>query len=89
MPAKIANPILTSVETPAIERIRCRTYRGQASWAQGPQECRHCVFWDDLGRKKSTQARACRKFKQLMGAIGPRVPASALACPFFSKGQQS
>jgi hypothetical protein len=89
MPDKVANPILTPVESPAVERIRRRTYRGQAGWAQGPEQCHHCVFWDDLGRKKSTQARACRKFNQLMGAIGPRVPASALACRFFSKEQRS
>jgi hypothetical protein len=76
---------LTAAEPKSIERIRRQTFRGQASWAVGPRQCQACVFWDDLGRKrKSPLERACRKFEKMTGKIGPRVPACAPACRFFS-----
>jgi hypothetical protein len=76
---------MTAAEPTAIERIRRRTFCGQASWAEGPQHCGVCTFWNDVGRAKSrsTQERACQKFDQLMGRTGPRVPGHALACRFF------
>jgi hypothetical protein len=77
---------LTAAEPASIEQMRRRTFCGQASWAEGPQRCSMCVYWDDVGRgrSKSTRERACHKFRQLTGRTGPRVPANALACRFFS-----
>jgi hypothetical protein len=82
----VASTKLTAAEPASIEQVRRRTFCGQAGWAEGPQLCGKCVFWNDVGRRqsKSTHERACHKFRQLTGRIGPRVPASALACRFFS-----
>jgi hypothetical protein len=77
---------LTAAEPAPIEQIRRQTFAGMAGWAIGPRHCGKCAYWNDIGRRqaKSTHERACHKFRQLMGCIGPRVPASALACRFFS-----
>ena len=82
----LASSKLTAAEPAAIEQVRRRTYCGQAGWGEGPWRCDMCVFWNDVGRRqaKSWHERACHKFRQLTGRIGPRVPANALACRFFS-----
>lgn len=75
---------LTKIEPEHIDRMQRQTFYGQADWARGPRTCKDCVYWDDLGRKRSPHERACRKYFEMMSVIGRRVPADAPACRFFS-----
>src|SRR5690349_11329159 len=89
----VANWQLTRAESDSAELIRRATYRGQACWAVGPDVCEHCVFWDDLGRKRTPRSRferACRKYSQMKaGQTGQRVPAGTPACRFFQETKPS
>lgn len=72
---------------PRVEEVHARTWAGMANWSVGPTDrfCSNCTFWNDLGRKfkNSATERSCSKFSELMGgAIGPRVPGTALGCRY-------
>jgi hypothetical protein len=74
------------------EALARATVPGQASWAVGPQTCSECASWTNCGRSTKAGAlkpRACEKFRQLMGKIGPAIPDKTLACKFFEAIQST
>jgi hypothetical protein len=76
-----------TISNAQLESLARATVPGQASWAVGPQTCRECVSWSNCGRSSkpgvALKPRACEKFRQLTGKIGPAIPHNARACRFF------
>ena len=57
-----------------------RTHKGQANWAIGPHPAASARLFID---KRKDGRGLCVKFRQLMGTVGPRVPANAGSCEYF------
>lgn len=87
-------PHLTAGNPAFIDRVHA-THEGQASWAEGTNTCRECVFWgyaDEPFRRHRAKLgsgrlknRSCVKFQELTGKEGPGVPHDARACRFFER----
>jgi hypothetical protein len=70
---------MTMVDAQA-ETIQRRTYCGQAAWALDDEHnCNACVYL----QSEKTGSR-CGKFRALMGKWGPKIPADAAACRYFT-----
>jgi hypothetical protein len=73
------------------------THAGQAGFAcpDTRKQCGDCVFWDNLGDPTTQPCRRiggtipaprrCRRYFELMGKPGARVPGEARACRFFQQ----
>lgn len=79
------------------DRAARDTFPGQAHFAgTGPQlkTCRECAYWDHAGLHHYHSKRGmfggaikparCRKFQELTGSAGDKVPDDAVACKHFS-----
>jgi hypothetical protein len=83
---------LTGAEPPELEAVRRRTWIGPASWASDTEHvCGDRAYWDGAGGKHSNSKwlRSCRKFLDLMGRRGRRVPAPAPVCKFFTASDEA
>jgi hypothetical protein len=84
---------LTSSGRAWLDRQAGRTYCGQAHFAVGPECCSSCALWgysevirDASGNGVGARERkSCRRFHELTGQHGPRIPGYALACRHYQK----
>ena len=71
------------------DRLRDKTYPGQASWAtEGPPDtvCRQCRHWTIQGYltgREMLRPGPCAKFERMTRQKGPAVPPYAPSCRYF------
>lgn len=80
-----------------VDRLARQTYPGMAHFAgtgPAPKTCRECIHFDhaqyDYHAKNGKyhgliKPAACKKYRQMTGAAGTRIPDDAAACRHFEQ----